>query len=193
MLRTVVLSPHPSGFHYPKGLIVTPNPRAAEAFEAKFTSLDRLARKVLQEAGLLVASEIVAYRTLMQAVAEVIDPQDVPGTTRLLQGAVRELLRAGLSKPARLPGKVAALLELSARYRALLDAAKLVDPAEVTARAAAMSPARLVVQVRGYPRLGWSEFDFLDAIADKGSLLVLPVQASGLFSGNEESAAYLTG
>lgn len=194
MSRTVILDSHPAGYRCRTdsgGLIVTPNPRAAAALEAQFVSLDHLARQTLRRRGWLVASEIVAYRTLAQAVAEVLAPRDVPGMTRVLQPAVRELLRVGPGEPGQVQGRAASLLELSERYRALLDGANLVDPAEVTARAATLGGERLLLQVHGYPRLGWSDLDFLEGIADEGSLLVLPFQASGLFTVNEKSAAYL--
>lgn len=192
--RTVYLSPHPYQVDLPaQGTLVTPNPRAAASWGKAPCSLDSLARRVLRDARWLVASAPMAYRTLRQAVDEVMTPDDLEGTTRVVAESLRALLRANLGVVRRHAGtpRVKALCDLAEHYQSLLDARQLVDAAEMLWRAATIKPPHLCLHVRGYPRLGAAELTFLDALAGDGSSLVLPSGQGSLFEASEEAATHL--
>ena len=56
----------------PGVIVLTPNPRAARTMGVPHQPLEKLARKTLQNAGLGVASVLIAHRTLHKAVHEVL-------------------------------------------------------------------------------------------------------------------------
>lgn len=192
--NTVYLTPHPHTLGPPsRGLVLTPNPRAAEAWGASPLSLDGLARRLLRDVPCLIASSLVAHRTLRRAVREVLAPEDLEGSTRVLAEPLRALLRANLSaaRERATGARAQELCALGEHYRALLEAQGLVDAAEALWRAAALKTEPQQLHVRGYPRLGEAELVFLNALAGDGSSLVLPGGEADLFEANHQAAQRL--
>ena len=75
------------------GLIhVTPNRAVARRLGVPYRTLAGLARELLRDGGLLVASPYRARRLLVQAVREALAPKDPQGLAAALEGPVRTLL-----------------------------------------------------------------------------------------------------
>ncbi len=160
---------------------LTPNPRAARAHGVEPRSFERLARDLLRPLGLQPAPELARWRTLRDAVREVLTPQDVDGTTRAVGATVREVLRAGVHRaPSEGSERLLRITALAHRYRDALLARGLVDPAETLWQVAREGPygdrppPRLRLRVVGYPRFGAAELAFLTAVAGPGSAVELP-------------------
>lgn len=186
MNRRVILSSEPS-YVVPDAVdwqVLTPNPRAAHAFNVKFDSLERFARQTLRRHGFVIATELVRRHVLREAVQEVIKPTDLVGYTRVVAATVQEILRAGFpyNDPATaLSERATGLLDLTRCYRDALRQQQLVDPAEVLWAAAELEPDPTPLLIAGYPRLGKGETAFLQAVAGEGSILILPTGAHPSF------------
>jgi RecB family exonuclease len=163
--------------------------RAAATFgvAGPTTTLERWARTP----PTVVATPQARRRALLAAVASepaaaggaTATPADAAGFALVAGPAVRELLRFADvgAPPAGLDPRLARWWRVAARYRAILDAAGSVDPAEVLRRAAARArgagiptAARPPVAVLGHLDLDADEIDAIDALAGPGSVVVLP-------------------
>jgi RecB family exonuclease len=154
--------------------------RAAPHFGvgAGATTLERWARTP----PTLVATPLARRRALVAAVAEAegVATGDAAGAAAVAGPAVRELLRfADLdAPPADLDPRLARWWAVARRYRAALDAAGSVDPAEALRRATArwraagLPPAP--VALLGHLDLAPDELDAVDALAGPGSVVLLP-------------------
>lgn len=167
--------------------VLTPNPRAARAFNVKFDSLERFARDILRRHGFVIATELVRRHALRKAVRELVKPLALAGYTCVVAPTVREILRAGfpyVDPGATLSERATVLLELTLRYRDTLRQQQLVDPAEVLWAAAELESNPIPLLIIGYPRLGKGETAFLKVAAGEGSVLVLPTGAYSSFGLN---------
>lgn len=173
------------------GLIhVTPNRAVARRVGVPYRTLAGLARELLRDGGLLVASPYRARRLLVQAVREALAPKDPQGLAAALEGPVRTLLLlaqasgqgeealARLAKGA--SPRLARVARAARRYGELLRGRRLLDPVEVLPRAAALGK-RLPLRLWHYPYLGTGELAFLKGVAARGSEveLLLPEGAWG--------------
>lgn len=173
------------------GLIhVTPNRAVARRVGVPYRTLAGLARELLRDGGLLVASPYRARRLLVQAVREALAPKDPQGLAAALEGPVRTLLLlaqafgqgeealARLAKGA--SPRLARVARAARRYGELLRGRRLLDPVEVLPRAAALGK-RLPLRLWHYPYLGTGELAFLKGVAAPGSEveLLLPEGAWG--------------
>lgn len=173
------------------GLIhVTPNRAVARRLGVPYRTLAGLARELLRDGGLLVASPYRARRLLVQAVREALAPKDPQGLAAALEGPVRTLLLlaqasgqgeealARLAKGA--SPRLARVARAARRYGELLRGRRLLDPVEVLPRAAALGK-RLPLRLWHYPYLGTGELAFLKGVAAPGSEveLLLPEGAWG--------------
>ncbi len=169
---------------------LTPNENAARTLGAEHLSLATLALRILGEER--VAHPVVAQRLLRRAVQETLGSADPDGVARTLLPSIRELFRAGADVDGD-PDSLRAerVIGVARAYRALLRAQGLVDSAELLWEAAAVTPERRPVLVWGYPRLGYDEVAFVDAVAGEGSVVHLPHAEDPLFEENLESARSL--
>lgn len=163
-------------------VVLTPNRAVARRLGVPYRTLSGLARELLRGTGLEVASPYRARRLLVQAVGEALAPRDPKGLAATLEGPVRALLRAGaelgrLEKEA--SPRVARVAKAARRYRELLRARNLLDPAELLVEAGRLGK-RLCLDVRGYPYLGQGELAFLLGVAAPGSRVEL-LQTEGLW------------
>ena len=173
------------------GLIhVTPNRAVARRLGVPYRTLAGLARELLRDGGLLVASPYRARRLLVQAVREALAPKDPQGLAAALEGPVRTLLLLaqasgqGEEALARLAEeaspRLARVARAARRYGELLRGRRLLDPVEVLPKAAALGK-RLPLRLWRYPYLGTGELAFLKGVAAPGSEveLLLPEGAWG--------------
>ncbi|BCP67568.1 PD-(D/E)XK nuclease family protein [Thermus thermophilus] len=174
----------------PGPIHVTPNRAVARRLGVPYRTLAGLARELLRDGGLLVASPYRARRLLVQAVREALAPKDPQGLAAALEGPVRTLLLlaqasgqgeealARLAKGA--SPRLARVARAARRYGELLRGRRLLDPVEVLPRAAALGK-RLPLRLWHYPYLGTGELAFLKGVAAPGSEveLLLPEGAWG--------------
>ncbi|MEB3327633.1 MAG: PD-(D/E)XK nuclease family protein [Candidatus Sericytochromatia bacterium] len=158
--------------------VLTPNPRAARALNVEACSLVDLATRRLQEAAAPpVASPLEAQALMLEAVRRAWPGgRDPEGRARGVAPVVRGWLRAGADLgliEAAGPPRAQAIARIARAYVAALVEAERLDPAQVL-RAAAALPGQEDVLVTGYPRLGWDEAAYVEAVAGPASCVLLP-------------------
>jgi RecB family exonuclease len=158
--------------------VLTPNVRAARALDVEACSLVGHATRRLQRAGApRVASSLEAQALMLEAVRRAWPGgRDVEGRARGVAPVIRGWLRAGADLAAieaAGPPRAQAIARIARAYVAALANAGRLDPAQVL-RAAAALPGKEDVLVAGYPRLGWDEAAYVEAVAGPGSCVLLP-------------------
>ncbi|MEH2236648.1 hypothetical protein [Nostoc sp.] len=179
---------------YPSLKVITPTSLAARALKVPHQSLETLAKRSLLEAGIRVAPILIALRLLHTAVSTVIQTSDVEGTTRALSSAVKAILRAGInleSLAAASSNRTQQLALLTQTYVSLVRERDMIDPAEVLWQASNVITKRQPVLIYGYfhPRI--DQLNFLNAIADDGSVIVLPCPESSNFLDTQKAVECL--
>ncbi|MBR8836034.1 MAG: PD-(D/E)XK nuclease family protein [Stigonema ocellatum SAG 48.90 = DSM 106950] len=179
---------------YPSLRVITPTSQAARALKVPHQSLETLAMQSLVVAGIRVAPILMALRLLHTAVSRVISTSDVEGTTRALSSAVKALLCAGInleSLAAVSSTRTQQLALLAQTYVSLLRERGMIDPAEVLWQGSGTTTKRQPVLIYGYfhPRI--DQLNFLNAIADDGSVMVLPSPESSTFVDTQKAVEWL--
>ncbi|MBW4671594.1 MAG: PD-(D/E)XK nuclease family protein [Cyanomargarita calcarea GSE-NOS-MK-12-04C] len=174
--------------------VITASSQAARALKVAHSSLESLAEQSLREKGLRVAPALQSSRLLRAAVSEVIQTLDIEGTTRALNSAMKAILRAGVD----LNGLAAIgsfrtqqLARLAQTYTQLLAQEGIVDSTVVLWQAGNVGVERQQLFIYGYfnPRI--DQLHFLNAIADDGSVMVLPCPESSIFTDNQAAVSWL--
>ena len=180
--------------------VITPNRAAARALGlgGRSLDLDWLARRVLQQRGVHVASRVASRRALREAVGRVGGVQDVRGFAAAVEGTLGELMRAGPDVVALVDepeARVRRLAEVAREVRAVLGERDRIAHADALWRAAevcADDPSlRERVVVVGYPRLPIAERAFLNTYAATGSVVYLPCADAPLFAENRVAVEHL--
>lgn len=179
---------------YPSLKVITPTSLAARALKVPHHSLETLARPSLIEAGTRVAPTLIALRLLRTSVSTVIQTSDIEGTTRAVSSAVKAILRAGInlkSLAAANSNRTKQLALLTQTYVSLLREEGMIDPAEVLWQASDFITKRQPVLIYGYfhPRI--DQLNFLNAIADDDSVMVLPCPESSNFVDAKKAVEWL--
>ncbi|MBD2093300.1 PD-(D/E)XK nuclease family protein [Microcoleus sp. FACHB-1515] len=174
---------------------VTATPQAARLFDQPHCSLKQLAQEICQRHGLHIASAIASHRSLSSTIRKQSPTIDVAGMAERIQPAIATILRSGVSLQAlaaRTSERIRSLAELAIAYQAQLQAASLIDPAELLWRATDLIQEQDCQQicVYGYVQPRWDELAFLDAIAADGSVLFLPCAGSSDVD-NQQTIAWL--
>lgn len=172
-------------------LALTPNARAAKTIGAESASLDSLAKSMIPDQGLALASPLQAERAFLAAARQVPGVTDPEGAASSLSATVHELFRSGadldaLSKASM--GRPRMLAGLALAYREALRAQGLASPSEVLWLVAQSNPQPHPIVVYGYPRLGHDEAAFIEAIAAPGSVVFLPFADAPLYADNSVTA-----
>lgn len=157
--------------------VITPSPQAARTLKAPHHSLESLASESLKENGLPVATALQSSRLLRAAVSEVIQTLDIEGTTRAINDALKAILRAGIDVnelAAASSSRTQQLARLVQAYMQLLRQENIVDSTEVFWQASNIihQPQQLLIYGYFNPRI--DQLNFLNKIADDGSIMVLP-------------------
>lgn len=179
---------------YPSLKVITPRPQAARALKVPHQSLKTLARPVLVEAGIRVATKLMALRLLRTSVSTVIQTSDIEGTTRAVSSAVKAILRAGInlkSLAAVHSNRTKQLAFLAQTYVSLLREQGMIDPAEVLWQASDVITKRQPILIYGYFHPSIDQLKFLNAIADDGSAIILPCPKSSNFIDIQNAVEWL--
>lgn len=179
---------------YPSLKVITSSSQAARALKVPHQSLETLAKQSLREANIRVAPILMALRLLHTAVSIVIPTSDIEGTTRALSSAVKAILRGGIdpkSLAAVSSTRTQQLALLALKYVSLLREKGMIDPAEVLWQVSSTTTKRQPVVIYGYfhPRI--DQLNFLNAIADDGSVMVLPCPESSNFVDTQNAVEWL--
>jgi RecB family exonuclease len=199
MKRTLYLSSIPQPLlqqlaNRPHFRALAPTPQAARALQVPHQNLEALTQKWVRTNGLIVASPLTAYRTLRNAVREVINPLDIEGTARALTPALKAILRAGVDLEALknfLGERVQQLARLADAYQVGLRTLGAIDPAEIFWQATRCQPERQSIFVYGYFHPRRDELTFLNAVAGEGSVMILPCAEEDIFTSNREAISWL--
>ncbi|MEH2331133.1 hypothetical protein [Nostoc sp.] len=179
---------------YPSLKVITPTSLAARALKVPHQSLETLGKQSLLKAGIRVAPILIALRLLHTAVATVIQTSDVEGTTRALSSAVKAILRAGInpeSLAAVSSNRTQKLALLAQTYISLLREKGMIDPAEVLWQANGVITKHQPVLIYGYFHPCIDQLNFLNAIADDDSVMVLPCPESSNFVDPKKAVEWL--
>ena len=195
-MRTIYLTPHPRALFEQVGdhLVITPNSLAAQALGVPTLSLDALGGSALRAARRQTASDVLEERVLRQAIETVLHPHDLNSVYKIMAPLVNELLRVGIDEAKLRRTGSSSCVQLAAVLSLYQSALKEWDVVANSAKlwaAAASAPEPTKLFVIGYPRLGHADVHFLDAVADEGSVLVLPFIPHDLFSENQQAADFL--
>jgi RecB family exonuclease len=190
-MRRVVVSPLLARVEAAAGaLVILPNRQAARSLGLPYRSLEGLAGRVIEEAGLRLAPSLVARRLLAGATRSVAGAHDPGGLARVAEPTLRELLRAGVDLDALQGGeneRVARLARIGSIYLTELRRRGLIDPAEMLWRAAERATRPLNLCVAAFPRLPAAERELLDSLAGPGSSVHLPLGQGPLFDENRQA------
>ncbi len=195
MNRTVDISLYPNLNETMNGWVcVTPNPRAARVRHVASITLESLAIRVLQHQKQALASALQSRKLLQEAV-EMNGFRDVEGTARKMEGAIKELFRAGIDCEAimnrsTLSRRAHSLVETASTYQNLLYENHLIDRAHALQFAAKYCQDKKLCQpicVLGYPRFSIDERIFINAYASEGSQVHLPCGEHYVFGENQRS------
>lgn len=200
MQRIVRLDPSPSlaPLAQAGARVVAPSRRAVQRQLLNSQSLEQVAQENLQRAGVAVAPPIVAHRLLQATLREHIPHMDPARAARFWAPAIASALRADLdlAQLAQQPlPRCQQLAMITLDYQARLLAQGFVDPSATIAKSLSLSRSSIATRrpllVFGYLHLSRPELALIDALADNGSLVVLPYQDHALFQDNLQSAQFL--
>src|SRR5882672_9747334 len=113
--------------------VLTPNLRAARVLGVTPKTISDLARQILNDKGLEVASQLTARRTLQSTVHELLGTEDSYSTARTLAPTLQTIFRAGLDLSALEQtdsSRARRIARLALSYRARLRQKGLIDPDE---------------------------------------------------------------
>ncbi|MBW4480790.1 MAG: PD-(D/E)XK nuclease family protein [Tolypothrix brevis GSE-NOS-MK-07-07A] len=178
----------------PQYLVITPSLQTARTLKVTHLSLEKLAEQSLREKNLRIAPALQASRLLHAAALAVLQTPDIEGTIRAVNGAMTAILRAGvdLKKLATIGSyRTRQIASLAQSYTIMLTQESIVDSAEVFWQSSGIVSQRQRIFIYGYfnPRI--DQLHFLDAIADDGSVMVLPCPESSIFRENQEAVSWL--
>jgi hypothetical protein len=172
--------------------IITPAQLAAKALGVPKRSLSDIAQKIVQKQGIQAAPALIAQQTLHSVISQTT--ADAEGMTRSVFPTIRALLRAtptlehlDLSSSPR----VRQWVQYARSYRDELRQKKYIDSSELLWRATELEPTRRKILVYGYFCPQWDELEFLNAIADDGSIFFLPLPDHSLFTENKAAVEWL--
>lgn len=174
--------------------VITPTPQAARALKVPHHSLEKLAQHRLKQKGIRCVPTVMASRWLKTVVSEIIPTADTEGTTRAITPALQAILRAGvdLKQLATVSShRIKQLAELAVTYIDLLKSHGVVDPASMLWEASRIVTEREQLLIYGYFQPRFDQLNFLNAIADHGSIIILPCPDAALFQENRAAINWL--
>jgi hypothetical protein len=177
--------------------IVTPTKLAAKALNVAPYTLANIAEQILADrAGITVVPAIYSYQLLRESIREIVNPQDLEGTTRTWMPTIRTILQS-VAHPQSLLGedfpiitapKTQLLLRVVAHYQQQLRQRSWVDQSEILWQAIAEPVTPQDLCIYGYFDPRSDELVFIQAIASEASLIYLPCQTDHGFFHRQEKA-----
>ncbi|MEP6945192.1 MAG: PD-(D/E)XK nuclease family protein [Acidobacteriota bacterium] len=157
--------------------------------------LNSLAADVVRGNRLSVATAAAARQLLKRTIAGEFPHEDTGALAKRLSGVLAIVLRTGID-PSKLvqfgSERVKRLGKTVIAYRNALRARNLIDAAETLHFAALSEPKRMRMVIIGHYRARKEEIEFIDSIADDGSVYYLPCGDAGFFAANRHWADHLS-
>lgn len=166
---------------HPPYQVITPNRLTARTLGVQKQSLSDLALEVLADHQVQLVSRLHDQRLMRTAIQQAVNPADLEGTTRAWLPTINALLAAGASQnstvqvpPNSFSARTQQLLQVAQTYQQLLQAKGWIDFNQLLQHAAHLQPKPLPLLVYGYVQPTAAELEFITAIADPASIIVLP-------------------
>ena len=184
--------------------IITPTKAIANYVKVPYYSLETLAQTTIRQRGWRIASGLQSRRWLQQSVRRIVNTKDVEGTASFFLPTIKSLLRAGIDLTAlqQYPTpRIQQLANLALAYQQQLHQNKCIDAAELFWYGSQFLAA--ATKSRSYLFYGYfaprrDELTFIDAVAGKDSILVLPInqlssitETNNIFAELEQALAWL--
>ncbi|MGL5034131.1 MAG: PD-(D/E)XK nuclease family protein, partial [Microcystaceae cyanobacterium] len=188
----------PKPGHQSDRLNITPNRHAARALGVPFYSLKELAQETItqSEKPWSLASPVRAYYQLRNVIRDIINPQDLEGTTRTWMPIIQNLLRANpqLTLTDTLSDRSKQLIQTAIAYQTALHQNQQFDFAELYWQAINVlenTAQKHSLLIYGYFTPSPDEIAFITAIAGDNSFIYLPTGEEDLFSSQRHTIATL--
>ena len=161
--------------------VITPNRLTARTLGVQKQTLADLALKVLADHQVQLVPRLNDQRLMRAAIQQTVNPTDLDGATRAWLPTINALLAAGVSQnvtlqvpPGSLSTRTQQLLQVAQTYQRLLQERGWVDFNQLLHHAAQLQPEPLPLLIYGYFQPTADELEFVTAIADSSSIMVLP-------------------
>ena len=185
----------PHHFSLPDRLkVITPTKAIARTLNVPHYSLESLAETAVRKQGWTVASSLMAHRLLTETVRETKNGKNIDGVASLLMSTLNELLRSGADLRALQQyanARVQKLARLALVYQHKLRRQKAIASAELFWQASQQVANPGSYFFYGYFTPSQDCLAFINAIAEDGSVMVLPGGDNDLFAENNRAIAHL--
>lgn len=175
--------------------VLTPHKAAAKTIGVRAHSLEKEARRIVIDNGFRIAPPMIALGTLKSAVRDVFGVQDSAPVVSRVSQILKTILRVGIDHTKLQcygeKEEVKKLGAIAAEYVRRLRAQKMIDREETLRFAASLNPRKRRILVYGYFRGRVEESEFIDAVADDGSVICIPVHENHIFKINHERVSWL--
>jgi RecB family exonuclease len=164
----------------------------ARNLQVPYYSLESLARNIVRRQGWGIASALLSRRLLQDAVAEVIGTRDVAGIAQAFLATIKDLLRTGIDLTQLVQNsdsRIEQLGNLGLAYQKKLRQRQVIDAAELYWQGVTKVAYQKAYWFYGYFAPGKDELALINAIADKDSIFVLPI--NDLFPQNQTALEWL--
>jgi RecB family exonuclease len=194
MPRTLHLCGCPQHLRFEDKQVLTPHRAAARALDVPHRSLKSLALSVVRAHGYAVAPPLLAQRTLAATISDRSAPAEPLSVAKQMILPLQTILRTGIDAVVLQElgsQRVRELAAIAGEYQFRLRKQGYLDDSEVLWQASLLEPKRRPIFVYGYFRSRIEELAFINAVADDGSEMVLPMGDHAIFRGNHEGAVFL--
>jgi CRISPR/Cas system-associated exonuclease Cas4 (RecB family) len=193
MGRYILPEVQPTVFLEHKFQVITPSKAIASYLQVPHYSLESLTQNIVRRRGMGVASVLLSRRLMQNAVAEVIDTQDIEGTAKAFLSTIKDLFRSGINLTelqTSLNPRIQQLGQIATAYQNQLRKVQRIDAAELYWQGAMIDATyQKAYTFYGYFAPGNDELKLINAIAGQDSILVLPL--ADLYPNNQQALGWL--
>jgi ATP-dependent helicase/DNAse subunit B len=173
--------------------VITSSKAIASYLQVPHYSLESLTQNIVRRRGMGVASVLLSRRLMQNAVAEVIDTQDIEGTAKAFLSTIKDLFRSGINLTelqTSLNPRIQQLGQIATAYQNQLRKVQRIDAAELYWQGAMIDATyQKAYTFYGYFAPGNDELKLINAIAGQDSVLLLPLD--DLYPQNHKSLSWL--
>lgn len=158
--------------------VVTPSKAIASYLQVPYYSLESLTQSIVRRRGMRIASALSSRRLMQNAVRKIINTRDLEGTAKVFLSTIKDLFRSGINLTKLQQNRdfrIQQLANLALAYQNQLRARNCIDAAELYWQAATDAAYQKAYIFYGYFYPSKDELAVINAIADRDSILVLPV------------------
>ncbi len=174
--------------------VITPNLPIARSLSVPQYSLETLAEIIVHQQGITIAPSLLCRRLIQDTVREVLSVQDVEGVAISWLNTIRELLIRGIDfgNLKNFPSKRIQNVAVAAiTYQQKLRKINCIDSAELFWQAAKNCQPKEAYLFYGYFTPSKAQINFINAVANHNSILVLPTGENNIFTTNNNIIEFL--